>query len=339
VTYAQVRPYRVGGGSLPRLVRQGQFFVTEDGQPWTAIESSEFSAYKRFLDGEDLTPVALERQALGFNLWRVWLLNQSVVGRRHSPGGAQILDAGIHPDQYPDFYTRLPAFASFAAQYGAYVEFTVFTSTGTLMPREEDQQAHLTETQQALADVPCFIELVNEADQYDNTPKPGLTAVQYLNGPQWISRGSNGADSPPPRHDSPWDYECYHTNGLNEFQRKVGHNAWEWAAQSGHPCISNENTRYPDQDSSTNHAFDAAMGGAFFCMGSCYHSGAGKFGVLFDATEFACANAWVQGARSVPLEFRLGAYTHRTDLEGPNCIRAYEKRLPDWRSYIIKIRP
>lgn len=325
--------------SLPTLVRQGQFFYTEDGQPWTAIESSEFSLYKRWLDGEDIAPIGAERQALGFNLWRVWLLNQSVVGRRNSPGGAQMLDAGIHPDQYPTFYAQMANFATFAARYGAYVEWTVFTSTGTLMPRQEDQQAHLTNTLTALRGIPGFVELANEIDQYDNAPHPGLIWVQWDDSP-FYSRGSNGADSPPPDHDRPLDYECYHSNGLSEYQRKVGHNSMEWADQSGKPCRANENTRQ-DDDPSEIHAYDAAMGAALLCDGSCAHTQGGKYGWLFSPAEHAWCAQWVAGARSVPLAFRVGRYAHEQQLEGPDCIRAYSRTLPapDGRKYIIKIRP
>ena len=47
---------------IPKIGIAGQFF-TLDGQPWTAIECSDFSLYKRYLDGEDIRPVLAERQA------------------------------------------------------------------------------------------------------------------------------------------------------------------------------------------------------------------------------------------------------------------------------------
>jgi endo-1,4-beta-mannosidase len=71
---------------LAPLAIAGQFFSVA-GEPWTAIESSEFSLYKRFLDGEDIRPVLEERQAIGFNLLRVWLLNTSVIPRRAAAKG------------------------------------------------------------------------------------------------------------------------------------------------------------------------------------------------------------------------------------------------------------
>lgn len=313
----------------PRIVREGQFFKLASGEPWTVIECSDFSLFQRELDGEDIRPILQQRADLGFNTLRVWILNQTVVGFRNATA-----DTGIHPNQRPDFYQRLTAFVQTCGRYGLAVEVTAFTSTQTLMPDPHAQREHWARTVEALRDQPnVLLELVNEADQHDNAltvdvPEPfGLIA----------SRGSNGADSPPPL--PPWGYSLFHTNDLDEFQRKVGHNAMEWADVTGHPCISNENTRYPDRDSSPEHAYDAAMGAALLCAGSCYHSQAGKYSRLFDGVELECARAWVAGARSVPLEFRAGRYMHHADMEGPDAIRVYERRLPSGKGLVIRIRP
>lgn len=314
---------KVGTSAAGRLAVNGQFF-TLDGAPWTAIESSEFSLYKRFLDGEDLSPVLNERHALGFNLLRVWLLNTSVI-----PGG-------LRPSMYPSFYDLLEPFAAVCGGYGFCVEFTAFTQTETLMPALADQQNHLAWTVNKLRGVPnALLELVNEDDQHDNAVDPQLRDIR----PSGViaSSGSNGADSPPPF--PVWDYVLYHTNGLDEWQRKTGHNAMEWGDVHGVPAMSNENTRYADQDSSLAHAEDAAAGAALLCAGACFHSQGGKLSVPFGGAEFQAADAWVRGARSVPLEFQTGRYARHDDLNGPNCIRAYSRTLPDGRSHLVKIRP
>jgi hypothetical protein len=310
---------------LTALTVCGEFFCA-DGQPWTAIESSEFSLYKRFIDGEDITPVLTERRDLGFTLLRVWLLNTSVI-----PGGLQ-------PKDYPAFYDRLPPFVALCARYSLRVEFTVFTQTPALMPNVSDQRAHWQRTQDALRGLPVLLELVNEYDHGsppDNAPDRSLWSMRPVG--IIASSGSADADSAPP--EPVWDYVLYHSNGLDQFQRKVGHNAMEWADKYHVPAMANENTRYPDQDASEQHAFDAAAGGALLTAGSCFHSNAGKLSTLFSADVKRYAAAWVAGAKSVPLEFRTGAYSHRADLEGPTVIRAYEKRLADGRSYVVKIRP
>ena len=312
--------------ALPRLVPDGQFFRLADGRLFTVIEATDFSLYLRYLRGEDVTAMLAQRAAVGFNTLRVWLLNTSVL--------AAVDGRGLHPDWYSDFYTRLRPFVDLCASFGCYVEFTVFTQTQTLMPETSRQQAHLTQTGEAVRDATnVLLDQVNEFDLYDNACDPWLTRpVGVL-----ASRGCAGADGMPPR--PPWDYELYHTNGLLEWWRKTGHNAMELGAETNKPCMSNENTRYPDQDASLTHAYDAAAGAALLCAGACYHSASGKLSTLWAGTELAAAQAWVDGARSVPLEFQRGVYGHRTDLEGPNCIRAYEKRLSDGRSYVVLIRP
>lgn len=328
-----------GPSIVGRLGIAGKFF-TMDGQPFTAIESSDFSLYKRFLDGDPIVPAILrQRRSLGFNMLRVWLLNASVVGFRDQDWRTQHgpADDGIHPRQYPDFYAKLAPFAALCGTFELCVEFTVFTQTPVLMPSKGDQQRHLDGTADALRGA-CnvLLELVNENDHgNDNTVSPDLQRPAGV----LISRGSNSADAAPPRHDAPWDYELYHTNGLDQFQRKVGHNAMELAEESGRPCASNENTRYPDQDASADHAYDAGQNGALLAAGSCYHSQAGKLSTLFDGVELACAKAWADGAASVPLEFQHGQYVHLPELEGPTCIRAHARRLPDGREFISKVRP
>jgi hypothetical protein len=153
--------------------------------------------------------------------------------------------AGFTRSDYPGYYEAL---ARFVDAVGLYVELTVFTSTQGLMANVWDQQAHLDRTADAVRGKPnVLLELANEIDQHDNAPSPLLTRPSGV----LISRGSNGADSVPPRHDAPWDYELYHTNDLDEWHRKTGHNAMEWADQSGRPCLSNENTRFIDRDRST----------------------------------------------------------------------------------------
>lgn len=308
---------------LPPLSIDGQFFRA-GGERFTVIEASDFSLFKRYLDGENIEFIVGQRRLIDFNTLRVWLLNRSVV-----------INGGIHPDDYPHYYDRLATFVDYLAYYGLYAELTVFTSTQGLMPLSHDQQDHLNRTADAVRGKPnVLLELANEIDQYDNAPDPNLKRPPGV----LISRGSNGSDSVPPRHDDPWDYELYHIIG-DQWQRKTGHNAMEWADQSKRPCRTNETQRYPDNDSSSTHAYDAAAGAALLADGSCFHSQQGKASALFTGVTLDCAKAWVKGARSVPLEFQAGAYQHHTELEGPDCIRAYGRRLSDGREWIVKIRP
>lgn len=331
--FPKAKPWGVADVNTGVLGVAGKFF-TLNGAPFTVIESSDFSLFKRYLDGEDVSVIRKQRKDLGFNGERVWLLNTSVVAFRNG-----IQQDGIHPNQYPDFYERLRQFVS---EGPAFVDLTVFTQTQTLMPARADQQAHLDATIRAVDGLGnVIISLVNEGDQHDNATAPNLSPTLAPSYGTHLTRGSNGADSPPPNHDAPWDAEEYHSNDLSEWQRKVGHNAMEWADQSGKPCWSSENTR-PDNDGSNAHFEDGAEGAALLCAGSCYHSQAGKASILFAGRDLDAAQAWVRGAQKVPLEFQRGAYAHRPDLEGPNAIRVYTRTLPNemgGRVYVVSIRP
>lgn len=317
--------------TIGQLTIDGKFFRL-GGERWTGICSSEFSLPKRFMAGEDIRPLLDERAAIGFNEMRLWLLNQSVVG--------QVYPEGIHPNQYPDFYDRVRALAELLGSYGIVSEFTAFTSCIPLMPHVDDQVRHWERLQDAVRGLPAvMLELVNEYNwgKGENAPDKSLWGMK----PSGLiaSSGSSTADAPPP--EPVWDYVLYHSNGLDEWQRKVGHNTMEWADIYRKPGKANENMRYPDDDSSTVHAEDAAAGSGLLCASACFHSQAGKYSRPFDAVERAAAEAWVAGARSVPLEFQAGAYHHRTELEDhedKTIVRAYDRQLPDGRAHVVLIR-
>lgn len=313
--------------NLGTLTIDGKFFW-QGGKRTTLVESSDFSLFMRYLDGDDITPILRQRQGLGFNCLRVWLLNQSVVGYRNAPA---IIDAGIDPRAHADFYARLRAFCGVLGAYGQNVDLTVFTQTKTLMPSRSDQQAHLTATGDAVRGLGnVIVSLVNEWDQHDNA------CFEDLERPAGViySAGSNGSDAVPPVGG-----QCceYHIIG-SEWQRKTGHNAFEYAEERGIPCWTSEAQRAPDNDSNAAHFEDAAAAGALLCGGTCGHSVGGKFSRLFVGPELDCMAAHCRGAKSVPLEFQAGRYIHRDDLETPGIIRVYERRLDDGRGHIVSIR-
>lgn len=323
-------PVSQGSGTAPQLVIDGQFFRQANGERWTGIMTSDFSSVKRYLAGEDVRPLLDERASIGFNELRQWLLNQGVVAGAGYP-------EGIHPNQYPDFYERVRRYWELCGSYGFAIEATVFTSCIPMMPNRDDQVRHWERTQDAARGLAHVrLELCNEYDwgNGENAPDRSLWSMR----PTGIiaSSGSATANAPPP--EPVWDYGLYHSNGLFEWQRKVGHNTMERVADRyGFPGAANENTRYPDNDSSPVHAYDAAAGAALLCASACFHSQGGKFSRPFDAVERIAAEYWVAGARSVPLEFQAGKYNRRDDLVGGSVIRAYERRLPDDRFHVVLI--
>jgi hypothetical protein len=151
------------------------------------------------------------------------------------------------------------------------------------------------------------------------------------------SHGSSVQDSLPLQ--PYWDYATFHPGGGDDWPAKAAHEGMSKVADPGHvPVIANETTRFPDSDRSLAHAHDAAAGAALLSAGACYHSIHGKNGELWTGVELDAARAWAEGARSVPLEFQAGAYVHRQDLETADVSRAYSRRLPDGREWIVRIR-
>jgi hypothetical protein len=312
---------------LPGLVVRGAVFAFATGERWTAIECSDFQLFQRFLRGEDIALVLAQRAALGFNLLRVSLTCDQMFN--------------LHPADYPEYFERLLAFVRVLARAGLRAELTIFMDATLVMPIVSDQVTFFSlvvNTLQPVADQ-ILVELMNENDQRINAIDP--RAFQQPAG-FVSSHGSNGSQAVPVR--PAWSYETFHTNDASEWPRKVGHNAMELSSGgpgfsgTGRPILANENTRCPDRFNSVDAAFDAAAGAALLCAGSCFHSVHGKSSELFDERELACAQAWVDGARSVPLEFQEGAYRHRTDLERPGILRAYDRLLPDGRSHVVLIR-
>lgn len=314
-------------GSTEKLRVRGQFFEKENGERFTAKQTTSFRLYERFLGNEDVRPVLGQVQSVGFNMVRV-LSTCDYMFR-------------LYPQEHSDYYERLPEFANLLSQYGLYIEFTVFADATRVFPNDvRSQQTHWNQIIDVLRDSPnVILELVNENDQTINYldpnafPRPtGLLA----------SHGSNGSQAQPIQPF--WDYATFHTNSASEEQRKVGHNAWEiW----GGPTLTNETSRYwevgmwvwgaADLERQKLLAYDSAAGAALLCAGACFHTVNGKQSVLWTPNEETIGREWVRGMDSVPLEFQDGAYIRRDDLNGPGVLRAYERRLSDGRGHVVLI--
>lgn len=291
-------------------------------QRFTIIQTSDFNLYNRWLSSENIEPVCEQRASLGFNSPRIWTAYQiGLIGR-------------LIPREHPGFYDRIPAFMEVLAGYGFYPEWTAFTGPyGAMFDTSHEMVHHWESLQDALLGLTNLLdlELVNE---YDNPPNHGLP-YDRLHRPVGLrsSHGSAVQDAAP--KEPVWDV-AGHRPGGNEWQRKVGHNAMADVADVYHiPSWCNETIRMPDNDSNPIHAFDAAAGAALLCAGSCFHSPEGKNSTLWTGRSLQCAQAWANGARSVPLEFQAGAYFHPNDGE---YLRRYGRRLPDGREYIVSIR-
>lgn len=307
--------------SLPDLRVEGQCFKAGDAA-FTAIESSDFALLARWQNGEDISDTLSQRQAVGFNMLRVWT-------------AFDIPGIGVFTTID---YAHVPAFVALCASYGLYVEFTAYTGWN-----DPAHWANLIGAAQASRPHP-LLELVNELDQNTNEPDAlgrifRIEDYAQAPAPLLSSHGSNGSEHLAVR--PAWSYETFHTNDASEWQRKNGHNAMELAdgtedwPGSHLPVLTNESTRCPDRDDDPMHYYDAAASAALLCAGSCFHSVSGKSGRPWTDDELACAISHAAGARSVDLAFQAGRYNR---LEPGENLRVYQRILPDGRAWTVDIR-
>jgi hypothetical protein len=272
-------------------------------QRFTVIGTSDFNLYNRWFSGEDVSAVLQQRQDLGFNSVRVWT-------------AYDIVGIGTCDPTRPGFYARLPAFMDDLASYELYAEITGFTGPYPYFPTQASMLNHWNLLDTALTGCMNLLDLeaVNEGD---NGPNLGVP-LDKLRQPHW-------------------DVAGYRSTG-SEWQRKVGHNAMEWAATWSIPVWTNEYPR-TDNDPNPDHWFDGAASSVLLCAGAgCFHSPEGKISTLFAGQTLVCAKAFVAGARSVPLEYQAGAYTVNNPPYPPNVIRIYQRTLADGRFKQVPVR-
>ena len=279
---------------------------------FTVIGTSDFNLYNRFFAGEDITPVLQQRQDLGFNSVRVWTAYDIPLIGRCDP-------------HRPDFYAGFPLFVSLLATYGLYAEFTAFTGPYVYFSDQASMIAHWEQLDDALHDLSILdLEVVNE---WDNGPNVGVP-LDLLRRPvgKLASHGSGAQASIPAQ--PVWDVAGYRAATF-EWQRKVGHGPWEKVyEQFGCPSWTNEWPRTDNVDPNPQFWFDGAASGVLLCAGAgTFHSPHGKDSTLFTGHELTLAQAFIAGARSVPLEFQDGSYHKMDPPYPPGIIRIYRKDL------------
>ena len=291
---------------------------------FTVIQTSNFNGLNRYRrEGwHAMDPVLTQRQELGFNSLRDWTV--------YDIGGI-----GITGPPDAELYRIIPEYLAFCADYGLYVEVTAFTGISPYWDRNNPQAMidHWNRLDDALDGCTNLLDLeaVNEGD---NAPNAGVP-LDRLRRPigKIASHGSAIQDAPPMQPH--WDVAGYRSPS-SEWQRKVGHNAMEWADAWGIPVWTNEYPR-TDNDPNPQHWYDGAASSVLLCAGAgCFHSPEGKNATLFSGQTLVCAEAFIAGARSVPLEFQDGAYS-RPEPNPPSVIRRYRRTLPDGRFYEVQV--
>lgn len=303
---------------LTRVVVAGAFFQLENGERWSAIESSDFALFANYLHGEDIAPVIQQRKDIGFNLLRVFGMCTQ------APDGTMF---DLIPSQEPTYFEKLPAFLQLLRASGMRIEFTVFAGARFAMPDPAEQDAFYARIVPILREFDdiTLLELVNENDQSSNR-----IDTDRFSKPDGLlsSHGSNGSQALPVR--PWWDYETSHWNDASEGQRKASHNSMEYSDGTADfpgshvPVLANETTR-SDKGLTEALAYDTAEGCTLLCSGSCFHSPEGKQSRLFGEASERLARAWVRGATAIPLDCVSGGYEHLINEEGPDDLRVYRR--------------
>ncbi len=117
---------------LVRLEPWGQHFRKENGERFTAVESTDFNLMGRWFSGEDIDLVLEQRAAVGYNMLRVFTAY-------NIPNTIGVLK----PKDHPNFYARIPEFLAKCATYGLYVELVAFTGPYvTLFANDSEKVLH-----------------------------------------------------------------------------------------------------------------------------------------------------------------------------------------------------
>jgi hypothetical protein len=172
-----------------RITTNGRDFV-KNGSKWIYKGVTDFALYLRYLHGEDITQLIVQRKNAGANTFRVI--------------GMAAYMFNLNPKNEPNYYGALPAFARLFADHGCYLEFVAFADAQVVMPDQQEQFNHWAQVANQLRpETNIFLELVNEY------PKNGVDPGVFSK-PDGIlcSRGSGLADEAP--FLPGWDYHTWH---------------------------------------------------------------------------------------------------------------------------------
>ena len=118
---------------IPHLEIRGHDFVDAAGNRKVFKGTDQFCAFRRYLDGVDLTPLFQESQELHFDMWRVFMMGSqaqnNILELRPSAIGAT-------------YYDHLRPFADLLNANGIVLLSTVFVDAQDVMPVVSDQRDH-----------------------------------------------------------------------------------------------------------------------------------------------------------------------------------------------------
>jgi len=339
-----------------RIRPLGPVFVDEHGTPVRLNLLTMFAAARRFANGEDLTALADETRALGFNGWRVFL--------RH----AFIDWPAVKPFEMP--IDRVRPFVDRVRAHGLYVELVVLCDTQPTFD-DDSNVRHPNPLAMTLSEkiarVRAVLDAVRGADN---------VLVELMNEPPF-----NGAEVWPiadalglPRAgDVPvasGDYDIIgHEAGFRVLDYLTNHIARKpslpsEAAKDAHfifrgwpadqhspgfhgteaPVVEDEPDKYgQDRGPSVDDAEDTGGGFALSAGGATFHTVSGISANPLSPREAECARRWAAAAAFVPATAPTGQYTHDglpdMPLEPTRDAGEVVARLVGTTAYIVAAQP
>lgn len=279
--------------------------VDEFGACWQWRGFTDFLLFYRFLTGVDVRTFFTERINLGANVLRVL----SMVGWDECI-------PPFYPQDFPDYYPKLRAFADMAADYGIRLEVTVFADAQIVMPVEADRHQHLADVIEILTGTwNCFIEIANEP--FKNLPGGDQEAIQLAAAAKALDSGlliaSGEYSSWPPAPTT--DYGTTHCDRSDDWPRKCkdimdrsnesGLTPWIGDEPMGAAEVSEPGRRDANPD---NHAWYAA-GSGMFGPGSTFHCDDGIHSrTPMGPNQTACAKAFFDALAWIPNEAVYAPY-------------------------------
>lgn len=156
-------------------------FTDSDGKPVRMRGASSFLLYKKFLDGQDITPQLTQFNQLGANMIRVFGMFESL--------------GGFDPKQYPQYYDRLVEFSDLVASYGIYILWALCAATQSIFSNDNQVLDHIKKMVDKLKQSQnAIVSPVNEQGQHNNSINLSRVAAEVDFG--WLQHdmGSYGED-------------------------------------------------------------------------------------------------------------------------------------------------
>jgi hypothetical protein len=298
-------------GEYGRLRVDDGRFLQENGSVFRWRGCTDFLAFKRFRDHDDLTALLTERIAAGCNTLRVLGMIDSFAKFRPDGDG---------------YYRDLAAFGALLASRGLRLEFVVFADAHIIMPDPRDQDEHVGRVIAALG-AGAFVEVSNEP--FKNIPGGGGRALEL--GRRIRARSPNvlvasgDYEVPTPTTTFPTlDYMTYHNPRKRDWVR-TAKDAYElrdgWVNDDGSswsgvgvPVILDEPMGAAEQDSPGTRSDNPEWFGQFGALsmlmgaGATFHSDDGILSRPWAPKQLAAARAFFAGQRWVPASAPFAPY-------------------------------